>query len=73
MKVVIAGGGPAGSTAAYWLAAHGHEVVVLEKTAHPREKVCGAGVGDGLGVLAQLRGRAFLAPLHLEAAETQHR
>ena len=44
MKVVIAGGGPAGSTAAYWLAAHGHEVVVLEKTAHPREKVCGDGL-----------------------------
>lgn len=44
MKVVIAGGGPAGSTAAYWLSAHGHEVVVLEKTAHPREKVCGDGL-----------------------------
>ena len=44
MKVVIAGGGPAGSTAAYWLASHGHEVVVLEKTAHPREKVCGDGL-----------------------------
>lgn len=44
MKVVIAGGGPAGSTAAYWLAAHGIETVVLEKTAHPREKVCGDGL-----------------------------
>lgn len=44
MKVLIAGGGPAGSTAAHWLASHGIETVVLEKTAHPREKVCGDGL-----------------------------
>ncbi|WP_144791248.1 geranylgeranyl reductase family protein [Kocuria palustris] len=44
MKVLIVGGGPAGSTAAHWLASHGHEAVVLEKTAHPREKVCGDGL-----------------------------
>lgn len=44
MKVLIAGGGPAGATAAYWLASHGLEVTVLEKTSYPREKVCGDGL-----------------------------
>ena len=44
MRILIAGAGPAGSTAAYWLAAAGHEVTVLEKTRFPREKVCGDGL-----------------------------
>ncbi|NTW40047.1 MAG: geranylgeranyl reductase family protein [Cellulomonadaceae bacterium] len=37
------GAGPAGSTAAYYLAAAGVDVLVLEKSAFPREKVCGDG------------------------------
>ncbi|WP_427015457.1 geranylgeranyl reductase family protein [Pseudarthrobacter sp. P1] len=44
MKVLIVGAGPAGSTAAYHLARAGIEVTVLEKTAFPREKVCGDGL-----------------------------
>ena len=44
MKVLIVGAGPAGSTAAYHLAAAGIEVTVLEKTRFPREKVCGDGL-----------------------------
>ncbi|MDO5617464.1 geranylgeranyl reductase family protein [Kocuria sp.] len=44
MKVLISGGGPAGATAAYWLASQGVEVTVLEKTSYPREKVCGDGL-----------------------------
>jgi flavin-dependent dehydrogenase len=36
VDVVIAGGGPAGSTAATMLRKLGHSVVVLEKTPHPR-------------------------------------
>lgn len=43
-QVVIAGGGPAGATAAFHLARAGVEVIVLEKTAYPREKVCGDGL-----------------------------
>ncbi|XNS27408.1 geranylgeranyl reductase family protein [Citricoccus nitrophenolicus] len=43
-QVLIAGGGPAGATAAWHLANAGIEVTVLEKTAYPREKVCGDGL-----------------------------
>lgn len=34
--VVVAGGGPAGSTAATLLAQHGHKVLLLERDKHPR-------------------------------------
>ncbi|MGI8889046.1 MAG: geranylgeranyl reductase family protein [Nocardioidaceae bacterium] len=42
--VIIVGAGPAGSTAAAYLAAAGVDVLLLEKTAFPREKVCGDGL-----------------------------
>lgn len=42
--VIVAGAGPAGASAAYWLGAAGQRVLVLEKEALPRYKPCGGGV-----------------------------
>ena len=42
--VIVVGAGPAGSATAYHLAQQGLDVLVLEKTAFPREKVCGDGL-----------------------------
>ncbi|HEV2088913.1 MAG TPA: geranylgeranyl reductase family protein [Cryptosporangiaceae bacterium] len=42
--VIVVGAGPGGSAAAYHLASAGLDVLVLEKTEFPREKVCGDGL-----------------------------
>jgi geranylgeranyl reductase family protein len=42
--VVVVGAGPGGSTAAYHLAQAGLDVLLLEKSEFPREKVCGDGL-----------------------------
>ena len=43
-EVVVVGGGPAGAAAAYYLASAGRDVVVLEKSTFPRDKICGDGL-----------------------------
>lgn len=58
--VVVAGGGPAGASAAARLAAAGARVIVLDQRSFPRDKVCGDFVGpaaivelEALGVTAR--------------------
>lgn len=43
-QVLIIGGGPAGSTAAYFLAKKGIDVTLIDKDKWPRDKVCGGGL-----------------------------
>ena len=43
-EVLVVGAGPSGAAAAYWLAAAGHDVVVVERKVFPREKTCGDGL-----------------------------
>ena len=42
--VIVVGAGPAGSTTAYYLASAGLDVLLLDKSRFPREKVCGDGL-----------------------------
>ena len=42
--VIVVGAGPSGSTAAYYLAQAGLDVLLIEKSRFPREKVCGDGL-----------------------------
>jgi geranylgeranyl reductase family protein len=42
--VIVVGAGPAGSTAAYRLAAAGADVLLLDRARFPRDKPCGGGV-----------------------------
>src|SRR5688572_17720929 len=44
VDVLVIGGGPSGAAAAYWLAEAGHNVLLVEKKAYPREKTCGDGL-----------------------------
>ena len=42
--MLIVGGGPSGSSCAYWLAEAGWDVALVEKKVFPREKTCGDGL-----------------------------
>jgi 2-polyprenyl-6-methoxyphenol hydroxylase-like FAD-dependent oxidoreductase len=59
--VIVIGGGPAGSTAATWLARLGHKVLLLEREKFPREHVGESllpfcySLLDDLGVVDELK------------------
>ncbi len=42
--MLVVGGGPSGSSCAYWLAEAGWDVALVEKKVFPREKTCGDGL-----------------------------
>jgi geranylgeranyl reductase family protein len=46
-EVVVVGGGPAGAAAAIRLAEAGRDVLVVDKAAFPRDKICGDGLTTG--------------------------
>ncbi len=61
VDVLVAGGGPAGSTISTLLARKGHKVTVLEKDTHPRFHIgesllpCNMPIVEELGVMNELR------------------
>ncbi|MEA2083646.1 MAG: FAD-dependent oxidoreductase [Thermodesulfobacteriota bacterium] len=65
---IIVGAGPAGCSAAFFIARAGHEVLLLDKSGFPRDKVCGDGVslfGLGTGeskVFLKIANTHFLNP-----------
>jgi geranylgeranyl reductase family protein len=59
--VVVVGGGPAGSAAAYWLARWGRPVTLVEKERYPRDKTCGDGLTPRSIHELQLMGFDFTA------------
>lgn len=79
--VVVVGGGPAGATAAALLARQGRQVVLLEKSHHPRFHIgesllpANARLFDALGVRGEIerigmvkRGIEFVSPDHAHAS-----
>ncbi|MFH1056197.1 MAG: NAD(P)/FAD-dependent oxidoreductase [Candidatus Micrarchaeota archaeon] len=53
--VIVAGGGPGGSTCATFLGQMGHKVLLLDKAKFPRDKTCGDAIsGKSMGVLREM-------------------
>ncbi|HET9393101.1 MAG TPA: NAD(P)/FAD-dependent oxidoreductase [Candidatus Rubrimentiphilum sp.] len=62
--VAIAGGGPAGSSAALMLARAGLRTIVIERSQFPRTKACGEYLNAGaVGLLRELGMEPVLAPM----------
>ncbi len=67
--VAVVGGGPAGATAARFLARSGRDVVIFEAEPAPRDKVCGGGLRPS--VLSQLPHVEALKDRFLEASSSK--
>lgn len=61
-EVLVVGGGPAGTAAAFWLARRGHAVTLVEKKGYPREKTCGDGLTPRAILQLQEMGFDFTVP-----------
>ena len=64
--VLVIGGGPAGATAAFQLAAAGIEVTLVDRATFPRDKVCGESLSPG--ALARLQAIGMWPPAEEEGA-----
>lgn len=63
--VLVVGGGPAGAAAAYALAMHGHDVLVVERKRFPRDKTCGDALTPrAVHALREMGLAPQLAPFH---------
>lgn len=79
MDVVVAGGGPAGSTTASFLRRHGRSVLVLEREQFPRFHIgesllpCAGEIWDELGLKEEMHRRFIVKPaarfIHNESGE----
>src|SRR5438477_9052872 len=64
LDVAIAGGGPAGSSAALTLARAGLETLMIERSQFPRTKACGEYLNAGaVALLCELGMEPVLAPI----------
>lgn len=67
----VVGAGPAGSTAAFYLAKAGARVVLCEKEAFPRDKVCGDALCTPSHPILQVNGHYFL-PKGMRILQPEH-
>ncbi len=75
-QVIVVGGGPAGSSAAYFLASQGLDVMVVDRARFPRDKICAeylspecSRILDRMGALdaTEATGAAHLAGMRVRA------
>jgi geranylgeranyl reductase family protein len=56
--VVVVGGGPAGAATAVFLKQRGHDVLLVDEAAFPRDKICGESVSPGAWSIFEAMGAA---------------